>query len=68
MEQKFLRRDPKSKAIINSDQVAYSSFRSDEKKSRELQKTINRVDTLQGDVNEIKQMLKTLINGLNKNG
>ena len=68
MEQKFLKRDPKSKAIINVDQIAYNSFRSDEKKSRELQKTISRVDALQGDVNDIKQMLQTLINGLNKNG
>ena len=68
MNTTYLKRDANSRAVINTDYDSYKSFRHDEKKNRELQQTVKRVDSLQSDVNEIKQMLQTIIIGLNKNG
>ena len=63
-----LKRDSHSKAVINTDTMSFQRFVSEQKQSRELKKTLSEVHTLRKDVDDIKDMLKTLINGMSNNG
>ena len=57
-------RDPKTGAIINTDDGDYNKYlkllKSDNRKERELKKMKN-------DIKEIKEALSQIINNLNKN-
>ena len=59
-----LYRDPKTGAIINTDDGDYNKYlkllKSDNRKERELKKMKN-------DIEEIKEALSQIINNLNKN-
>ena len=64
-----LARDPKTGAIINTNQTQYEKYiatrnklRSDEEK---LNKTIEEVAELKKDVGEIKDLLLKLVSGIN---
>jgi len=63
-----LKRDNHSKAVINTDTMSFQRFVSEQKQSRELKKALGEVNTLRKDVDDIKDMLRTLINGMNNNG
>jgi hypothetical protein len=63
-----LKRDSHSKAVINTDTMSFQRFVSEQKQSRELKKALGEVNTLRKDVDDIKDMLRTLINGMNNNG
>lgn len=59
---KNLYRDENSNAIVNCDTGAYNHYirmRDEKKKQKE------EIDQLKNDVNEIKSMLKELLNGSN---
>ena len=59
-----LYRDPKTGAIINTDDGDYNKYlkllKSDNRKERELKK-------MKDDIKEIKEALSQIINNLNKN-
>lgn len=64
-----LARDPKTGAIINTNQTQYEKYiatrnklRSDEEK---LNNTIEQVEELKKDVSEIKDLLLKLVSGIN---
>lgn len=62
--EKNLFRDEKSGAIINCDSFGYSQYikvKNEKKKQRE------EIDQLKEDIQEIKSLLKEIINGSNKN-
>lgn len=61
-----LKRDKYNKAIINSDNDSYKMYLLDTKKSREINNTIEDVRKLKQDINEIKDMLRLLLE--NRNG
>ncbi|NDC95711.1 hypothetical protein EB118_21040 [bacterium] len=65
MKETKLRRDIYSKAVLNTDGASYKQHRYDELKSRELNETVKEVKTLKNDVNEIKEMLRLLLDGKN---
>lgn len=62
-----LKRDSKNQAVLNIDNVSYKIHLRETQKSRELSQTINDVKKLKEDMNEIKDMLRLLLDG-NKNG
>jgi len=55
-----LYRDEQSGAIINCDNNSYIQYKNS-LQNRELQK--NEIDTMKKDIDEIKSLLKELING-----
>lgn len=64
-----LARDPKTGAIVNTNQTEYEKYiatrnklRSDEEK---LNNTIEQVEELKKDVGEIKDLLLKLVSGIN---
>jgi hypothetical protein len=63
-----LYRDEFNKAIINKDRQGYMIHLNEEKKRRELEETLKEVKDLKKDVDDIKHMLKLILNGSNKNG
>ena len=68
MDTTKLKRDYYSKAVINTDTISFKRFVSEQNQSRELKKALHEVGSLRKDVDDIKNMLITLINGTNKNG
>lgn len=68
MDTSKLKRHPFNQAVINTDSISYSQHIYETKKSREMANTLKEVNTLRNDVDDIKNMLKTLINGMNNNG
>ena len=63
-----LQRDDYSEALINTDNDAYQKHIHDINQTRNVQKALNEVRSVKNDVDQIKEMLTTLMNGLNKNG
>jgi hypothetical protein len=68
MDTTKLKRHPYTQAVINTDTASYRQHIFEEKKSRELRLALDEVNTLRSDVDDIKDMLRTIINGMNKNG
>jgi len=68
MDTSKLKRHPFNQAVINTDSVSYRQHLHETNKSREMASTLNEVSTLRRDVDDIKDMLRTIINGMNKNG
>ena len=68
MDTSKLKRHPFNQAVINTDSVSYKQYVYETNKSREMASALNEVSTLRRDVDDIKDMLKTIINGMNKNG
>ena len=68
MDTTKLKRHPYTQAVINTDTASYRQHLSEEQKSREMRSALNEVNTLRRDVNDIKDMLKSIINGMNKDG
>lgn len=61
---KNLYRDEKTGAIVNCDTFAYSQYikmKDDKKKQRE------EIDQLKSDINEIKSLLREILNGSRQN-
>ena len=67
MDSKKLKRDNHSRAVLNTDTASFKQYRYDVMKSRSMDNTLKDVENLKNDVNEIKEMLRLLLNG-NKNG
>lgn len=67
MDSKKLKRDNYSRAVLNTDTASFKQYRYDVMKSRSMDNTLKDVENLKNDVNEIKEMLRLLLNG-NKNG
>ena len=67
MDSKKLKRDDYSRAVLNTDTASFKQYRYDVMKSRNMDNTLKDVENLKNDVNEIKEMLRLLLNG-NKNG
>ena len=67
MDSKKLKRDNYSRAVLNTDTASFKQYRYDVIKSRNMDCTLRDVENLKNDVNEIKEMLRLLLNG-NKNG
>lgn len=67
MDSKKLKRDNYSRAVLNTDTASFKQYRYDVMKSRNMDSTLRDVENLKNDVNEIKEMLRLLLNG-NKNG
>lgn len=63
-----LKRDRRTKAVLNIDDSAYNQHVVETKQQRQLFATIKQVDELKQDINSIKDMLKVLLDGMNKNG
>ncbi len=61
-------RDTGTSAVLNTDVVGYQKFLQEQKRSREFADTVKKVDVLHQEMGQIKQMLQTIINGLNNNG
>lgn len=57
-EEKNLVRDPYSKAIVNTDRRAYSDYM---KRVNRMEKTERELSQLQSEVQEIKELLKILV-------
>lgn len=68
MDTSKLKRHPFNQAVINTDGVSYKQYVYETNKSREMANALNEVSTLRRDVDDIKDMLRTIINGMNKNG
>jgi hypothetical protein len=68
MDTAKLKRHPYTQAVINTDTASYRQHIFEEQKSRELRQALTEVNTLRRDVDDIKDMLKTIINGMNNNG
>lgn len=68
MDTSKLKRNSFNKAIINTDIVSYNKHNYEVSKSRELSSALAEVKDLRNDVEDIKDMLKILINGMNKDG
>lgn len=57
-EEKNLRRDPHSKAVINTDIRSYRNYM---KRVNRFDKTEREIDNLKTEVQEIKELLKILV-------
>lgn len=68
MDTTKLKRHPYTQAVINTDTASYRQHMVEERKSREIRMALAEVNTLRADVDDIKDMLRTIINGMNKNG
>jgi len=68
MKEDKLIRDHISSAVLNADVEGYMAYKKEIEHSKKVFATMKDVDNLKNDVNEIKSLLKELINGLNKNG
>ena len=60
-----LKRDPHTKAIINTDDIAYKQYiaqrEANDKKRLEQQEIRDEIDSIRNDVNDIKNMLFKLL-------
>lgn len=68
MDTTKLKRHPFNQALINTDGVSYKQFVHETNRNREMSSALSEVNTLRRDVDDIKIMLQTIINGMNKNG
>lgn len=68
MDTSGLKRNEYNQALINTDSVSFKKFVSEQQQSRELKKAVAEVNNLRKDVDDIKDMLRTIINGMNNNG
>ena len=68
MELSKLKREKHTRAVINTDTVAYKSFLAEVENHRKFSKAVNEVDGLKKEVVKLKQILKELLNGMNNNG
>lgn len=68
MDSSKLKRNNYNQALINTDSVSFKKFVSEQQQSREVKKALAEVNTLRSDVDDIKDMLRTIINGMNNNG
>ena len=68
MDTSKLKRNSFNHAVIKNDIVSYNKYNYEVSKSRELRSALAEVKDLRKDVDDIKDMLKTLINGMNKDG
>ena len=68
MDSSKLKRNNFNQALINTDSVSFKKFVSEQQQSREVKKALAEVNTLRSDVDDIKDMLRTIINGMNNNG
>ncbi len=57
-EEKNLRRDPHSKAVINTDIQSYRNYM---KRVNRFDKTEREIDNIKTEVQEIKELLKILV-------
>jgi len=58
-----LKRDKKSKAIINMDDASYLKHQYETQQYRNFLNTEKQINSLKNDINEIKTILKSLTNG-----
>lgn len=63
METGKYRRDPYSKAIINTDHDEYRKYIQQRNQAIQLQNVTKEVNALKKDIGDIKGMLQQLING-----
>lgn len=68
MDTTKLKRQAFNQAVINTDSVSYRQHIHETNKSRQMANALNEVNTLRRDVDDIKDMLRTIINGMNNNG
>jgi len=68
MDTTKLKRHPYNQAVINTDGTSYRQHIYETNKSRDMANALNEVSTLKRDVDDIKDMLRTIINGMNNNG
>lgn len=68
MDNSTLKRNNYNQALINTDTVSFRKFVSEQQQSRDVRKALEEVKDLRNDVDDIKNMLRTIINGMNKNG
>ena len=61
-------RNKYNQALINTDSVSFKKFAYEQQQSRDIKKALLEVNTLRSDVDDIKDMLRTIINGMNNNG
>ena len=59
-------RDKNNYALLNTDAISYLDYKKQRDQARKFNKIENEVSSLKQDINSIKEMLLTLING-NKN-
>ena len=64
---KDLARDPETNAIINVNKLEYSQYlslsKTKSKKNQKVQNLEEELASMKGEINEIKSLLKELING-----
>ena len=58
-----VKRDEKSNAILNVDNSSLAAYRAARDRDNKINSYINKVDKLNEDVAEIKNMLKALVDG-----
>jgi hypothetical protein len=62
-----LKRDPKTNSIINTNMTEYQEYLSKRNKKIEESKKVNNLETditsMKGDIEEIKNLLRSLVNG-----
>lgn len=62
-----LKRDPKTNSIVNTNMTEYQEYLSKRNKKIEESKKVNNLETdiasMKGDIDEIKNLLRSLING-----
>jgi hypothetical protein len=68
MDHTKLKRNKYNNAIINTDSTSFKKYVVERQQNRKVYDAVRQVDTLRKDVDDIKDMLRTLINGMNKNG
>lgn len=68
MDTTKLKRHPFNQAVINTDSVSYKQYVHETNRGRQMANALNEVNTLRKDVDDIKDMLRTIINGMNNNG
>ena len=62
------KKDPKSKAILCTDNEALKAYRSKRSQHKEIKDAIERINGIQEDMTELKNMIKPIINQLKANG
>jgi len=58
-------RDKKSRALVNMDKAAYKSFKQTRDSAVQVKHIQNQVNSLQGELKDIKNLLLQLVNGKN---
>lgn len=66
MDTSKLKRNKYNQALINTDTISFKNYVWEQQQSREVKKALAEVTTLRRDVDDIKSMLITLINGMSK--